>query len=367
MTGAEPQTLTKLVYNTGMNIESEQFLFACRGSFDSALTDNILFLTESNLHNLDRPKIAKKVYYLLVEGLQNITRHQGEDFEHNAYSGGYFIIQRKDEAYSITYGNAVSKETRGQLIERLEDIRSKESSELKEYYMDLLNNSGFSTKGGAGLGLVDMARKSSGKIHFDFVPKGKDFFYYLNLTIKIDDEQYSEDLGETYLKEAQECHEQMVRSEAIMLFKGLLNPENINHLGVQIDSALKSDVKAAGVSMVMNELLRNMAKHAYNRYNQAGKPGVFLLRKSSVGYQMVSGNFIIKEKQGGLEQSLSSVNRLTTNELQAFLEAQAEKSVENHANGLARLRSITGHSFEHEFIEQDNQPPFFILKIAVNH
>ena len=362
MTEPVMNSVNDLVYSTGRSIEQEQFLFSCRGSFNTGIIDNILFLTESNLLKLDSPKVSKKVYYLLVEGLQNITRHQHDEHNGDPYQGGFFIIQRREEAYSITYGNSVDAATRDLLADRLDGIRSKEADELKQHYMDLLNNSQISEKGGAGLGLVDMARKSSGKLYYDFVPKGNRYFYYLNLAIQIDKDLFTDDLGQTYIDEAIAYHKNMVDEDSILMFKGLLNPENIEYLTVQIDSALKSNQDSEGLSLVMNELLRNMAKHACNRFNQAGKPGVFMLRQSDEGYQMITGNFVHSHQLDIIERSLSSVNKLSTNEMNAFLEGQLAKG----GGGLMRLRKITGHSFEHHFIEAGEDTSFFILKIQVS-
>ena len=134
-----------LIHESGRSIDTNQFLFACRGNFNSSITDNILFLTEENLHELDSPKIAKKVYYLMVEGLQNITRHQKYNRDGSAYEGGLFIINRHVEAYSVTYGNWVAADVKKLLEERLSTISNKEHAELKEYYLEILNNSGFKT------------------------------------------------------------------------------------------------------------------------------------------------------------------------------------------------------------------------------
>ncbi len=122
-----------IVHTTGRKIDSEKFLFACRGSFNAELTDNILFLTENNLLEIDTPKVAKKVYYLMVEGLQNITRHQYQENHGSPFHGALFIINRKEQAYSITYGNWVNKDVKDRLKESLSSIVAKEPAELKEY------------------------------------------------------------------------------------------------------------------------------------------------------------------------------------------------------------------------------------------
>lgn len=366
MTETNTKLAFDLVHDVGRSIRTDRFLFACRGNFNSSITDNILFLTEGNLLGLDNPKIAKKVYYLMIEGLQNITRHQHYAQDGTAYEGGLFIINRHSEAYSITYGNWVASDVKEVLEERLGTISNKEQGELKEYYLEILNNSGFSTKGGAGLGLVDMARKSSGKLTYRFIPVNDGYFYYLNLCIAINKDQYEEQPIDVYLDHAIDIHQAMIKSEAQILFKGMLHEENVNHLSNQIDTTLSEDPDGAGLGLVMTELLRNVAKHAYNLFNQPGKPGVFMLQKVPSGYCMLSGNFIHEDKKDSLDQILKTINERTKEDIDAYLSESGTLDIKPQGKGLIKLRKISGHSIEHEIFVHDTSPPFFILQIQLS-
>lgn len=366
MTEATTKLAFDLVHETGKTVDTEQFMFACRGNFNASITDNILFLTEGNLLGLDNPKIAKKVYYLMVEGLQNITRHQFYEHSGSAYEGGLFIINRKPEAYSITYGNWVSADVRAMLEDKLSVIVNKDPAELKEYYLEILSNSSFSDKGGAGLGLVDMARKSSGRLIYHFEPVDDGFFYYLTLCIAIDKEQYNESMQQRYLDEAISAHNDMIKGSALILFKGLLNEDNVNHLSKHIDTTVDDDPDSRGMGIVMTELLRNVAKHAYNRFNQSGKPGVFLLQKVDTGFCMLSGNFIHEHKKNTVRRSVEAINMLTTDDLNIYLEDRVSLKAEQQGKGLLQLRKISGHSFEHAILEEAGYPPYFILQIQLS-
>ncbi|GAB5540064.1 MAG: hypothetical protein Salg2KO_21670 [Salibacteraceae bacterium] len=357
-----------LIHKSGKNIDTHQFLFACRGNFNSSITDNILFLTEENLLALDSPKIAKKVYYLMVEGLQNITRHQHYNHDGSAYEGGLFIINRHINAYSVTYGNWVASNIKEQLEERLSTISNKEHAELKEYYLEILNNTSFSDKGGAGLGLVDMARKSSGKLNYRFVPVNDGFFYYLNLSIAIDKNTFDELLGEQYLNAAVNIHENMIEIDSQILFKGLLNEENVNHLSKQIDTAVTDETNNDGLGLVMTELLRNVAKHAYNQFNQPGKPGVFMLQRIPEGYCMQSGNYIHDDTRSSVERVVERINALSMEEITALLEQERDPLADGKVigTGLMQLKQMSKHPIEHKIVIEDSHPPFFILQIQLS-
>ena len=56
--------------------------------------------------------------------------------------------------------------------------------DLRKYYREILDNNLISNKGGADLGMIDMARKSGEKLQYNFteVNESLSFFY---LTVKV--------------------------------------------------------------------------------------------------------------------------------------------------------------------------------------
>ena len=75
----------------------------------------------------------------------------------------------------------VTKLSLGQITNGINKL-SKE--ELKEYYKAVLNNGEMSMKGGGGLGMIDIARKTGEKLNFNFSPVD-DKFSFFSLNIKI--------------------------------------------------------------------------------------------------------------------------------------------------------------------------------------
>ena len=56
--------------------------------------------------------------------------------------------------------------------------------ELKDYYKQVLNNGEMSLKGGGGLGMIDIARKTGQKLHYNFQNiDNKVSFFSLNIKI----------------------------------------------------------------------------------------------------------------------------------------------------------------------------------------
>jgi hypothetical protein len=87
-----------------------------------------------------------------------------------------------NEYYKVSTGNFIRNEKVGALKERLEKIKSMDKEELKELYKFILNNQEFSKKGGGGLGLIDMAKRTNGRLEYKFVEYNKDYSFF-NLDI----------------------------------------------------------------------------------------------------------------------------------------------------------------------------------------
>jgi hypothetical protein len=65
-------------------------------------------------------------------------------------------------------GNPVRKKVIAGLKANLERINALDKDGLKDLYKQIIQGATLSEKGGAGLGFVDMARKSGEKLWFDF-------------------------------------------------------------------------------------------------------------------------------------------------------------------------------------------------------
>jgi hypothetical protein len=121
----------------------------------------------------------------MVECLQNIVKHgesyeSGDGYEYNAV----FMIGKKGEEYIIASGNPLYNDGIEGLRQRLDKVNSLDKDGLKQLYKDIIKNTSISEKGGAGLGFVDMARKSGKKLEYGFVEMDEErSFFSLKTTI----------------------------------------------------------------------------------------------------------------------------------------------------------------------------------------
>jgi len=175
------------IYDFFDKMERNNIMLSFKGDITSELLTSILQIIESKLDNIqEEPKIKKKVYNVLVECLQNLYHHLDdveEDMEADVKSA-IFMISKGDTQYNIVTGNFISNENIIILQKRLEEINELTKEELKEYYKTVLNNGEMSLKGGGGLGMIDIARKTGEKLDFNFLPINNNYSFF-SLKIKI--------------------------------------------------------------------------------------------------------------------------------------------------------------------------------------
>ncbi len=100
----------KLAYELFKDTQQDNLEYIYRGKFNTDITDNILSLAEESLRLSEQKlTIKKRVYFVMVEGLQNITRHQDITSIDFPVKPGLFVLQRKQNSYFITTGNLIEK------------------------------------------------------------------------------------------------------------------------------------------------------------------------------------------------------------------------------------------------------------------
>ena len=165
-----------------------EILLAYKGSITAELITNVLGVVETKLnHVIEKSSTKKKIYNILVESLQNLYHHVDDlpNYINNMdVHFGIFVIAKIDDDYKIRTGNFIKNDKINKLKERFEKIKSLDKDELKELYKFVLNNQMFSDKGGGGLGLIDIARRTNGQVDYDFTKYDDDYsFFRMNITI----------------------------------------------------------------------------------------------------------------------------------------------------------------------------------------
>jgi hypothetical protein len=362
-------------------MQRDNLNYIYRGLFTQSITDSILSLTETNLDKAgEDQKIKKRVFTIMVEGLQNITRHQevtGNDTIED--KNGIFIIQNKHEKYYITTGNPILKKNISTLTDQITKINSFDPEELKVYYKQVLNDNIISDKGGAGLGLIEMARKSGNKLMFEFVNLSENYsYFYLNTEIAQHEEDTKGsctlspgDFAET-MGTIKDIHHIINKENIVLIFNGIFNQESLLSLlsimeGQMFEHNLNFKKR---VFNIMVEMLQNIVKHGDNAKIYGQNPGIFFISQKDHMYRLNTGNYIPKNKTEDLAAKIDHVNSLTHKELNTFYEKslfnfQIDSSKESGL-GLIELRLKTKRKLVYEISPFDDEFSFFVLQTTVD-
>lgn len=114
------------------------------------------------LKNKDKKGTIKKMFGILIEGLQNIHLHGSVD--HEGIQKAFIIVLENQFEYKIVFGNIVDRSDRESIQTYIKNLNAQSNEEIKKLYLHILKNGYLSKKGGAGLGVVTMRLKSANKL-----------------------------------------------------------------------------------------------------------------------------------------------------------------------------------------------------------
>jgi len=233
----------------------------------------------------------------------------------------------------------------------------------------VLEDGAISDKGGAGLGLIEMARKSGNKLSFDFDEINAQLsYFYLHTAITQDAEEAEETID---LENIKALHKLVNDEEILLTFNGVLNQESLINLLSIIEGQVMSniDIKKK-VFNVMVEMLQNIVKHAAKRNDEiGGNPGIFFLSEKGGRYSLSTGNYVLNDKVEELREKLEHVNSLDEDELDLFyskrlLNFEIDNSKEAGL-GVIDLRLKSGNTLDFSFDEVNDDLSFFTLHIKL--
>lgn len=184
----DPKTAPYMDFITDFHssMRKHNLILVYEGEVTQEVTKAFTALAERNLESEDDGKVAKKVYHVMVECLQNIAKHADDgsaassnDLKKGLVKNGIFVVGRDEDTYFITSGNPIEKENVPALKEMLDHINSLDSDGIKTLYKEKIKASRLSATGGAGLGFIDMVKKTKNKLVYSFKETGDGNYFFL--------------------------------------------------------------------------------------------------------------------------------------------------------------------------------------------
>ncbi|MFC2176270.1 SiaB family protein kinase [Bacteroidota bacterium] len=162
-------------------IKQDRILFEFEGLIDKQiLLDTIAKIEEIlNAEGVDK-RTNKRLINMSIEALQNLQLHSLPIHESGYDILPTYYLTKTDTCINIIIGNLISKAEQPLLEDKLNKINSLNDEEVKFLYGVIMKQTvvKFSTKGGAGLGLIDMKKKSGNPLEFKFQDVADDASFF---------------------------------------------------------------------------------------------------------------------------------------------------------------------------------------------
>lgn len=294
------------IFSLYQKLVRDNFSLFYLGEFDDDLTEVLMRIQETSSDEGRSTK--KRMNYLIAECFQNIIRHSNDDQEEEQElnTSKFFMMRMIDRTHFLATANPIEKSNQSTLVQSLESLQNLTSTELKEIYLNALGSNKLSAKGGGGLGLIEMARKTKNPptYHFDELNENHSNFF---MQLKMHGEEGSE--IDIKLDETVGLYHEMRKENIVLLRKGDFSQESILPLFKLFESNLQlknEDLVFKKKSLyILIELLQNMNKHAVEI--EGSKEGVFIVSLKDSVYTMKTGNYIKKEDGIKLKNHLDSL------------------------------------------------------------
>lgn len=169
------------IYNMFKLMLDNRLIIIYQGMLDQDIIKSMVNMTEKKLIQSHADEgLRKKLFNIMVEGLQNICKHQLKTESYDYLP--FLMVGEGDGYYNMSTGNLIDKSKIAIVENKLNEINALNKDELKEFYKQARLKSVISEVGGAGLGFIDMARKSGNKLDYKFFDVNENHSFFILYT-----------------------------------------------------------------------------------------------------------------------------------------------------------------------------------------
>ena len=152
------------LYNQYLEIKDHKILVSFKGAISQEVLTEFGTMIKSSLSAETK---TQRVFAVFVELAQNIV-HYSAEFEQSVIGRagvGIIILTEKQNLFYLSSGNMVLNEKVEKIKAKCEKVNAMNKDELKAYYQELIRGERPKDDSrGAGLGIVDIARKCDSPI-----------------------------------------------------------------------------------------------------------------------------------------------------------------------------------------------------------
>jgi len=354
----------------------ERLMFVYRGAVTNQNSEALLMLLEKEMEQSDFGFVGRKRLFMFVlESLQNVTRH-GNSAISDLMS--LVVYSKLDRGYTVTTANVIDKDDEPELRKQLDLLNTLEASEIRKLYREKLSTTDISSRGGAGLGLIEMAKKTGNKLDYDFLELDEKTQYFV-LSKSVDASgtsinpggQYSEYSGNNIVT----LEKMMAENNIAMVWSGHLSSD----IEKQVLSFTETHMSEEDIEVkvrrkvfsIMVECLQNISKYnpGFEVEEKLGMP-IAMITSEEKGMRLTTGNLIKNSKVPKMKERLNTVNKYDKNGLKELyrisLAGEDLKAEKTGIMGLIDIARKSGHKLDFKFDEVNSEYSYYVLSVLVD-
>jgi hypothetical protein len=157
-------------------------------SYKGPIDEHILHAIGSHIESVlsHNPKAGKKIFKIFIELAQNISYYSAEKSIYKAskeIGSGMVLIGENEHSFTFVTGNLVKNDDIFSIIDKSEIINSLDREELREYKREQ-RKLPHGPKGGANIGLIQVALTSENPLDIEVTPIDDDHSFF-SIAVKV--------------------------------------------------------------------------------------------------------------------------------------------------------------------------------------
>ena len=353
----------------------ERLMFVYRGVVTNDNSVPLLMLLEKEMENSEFGFVGRKRLFMFVlESLQNVSRHSNQSQHANM---SMVVYSKTNSGYTVTTGNVLPTSGINDLKVKLDEVNKLETKEIRNVYRQMLSTAEFSSKGGAGLGLIEMAKKTGNKLDFDFVTIDDNYSYFI-LSKTVDSGGVGSHMGGNEQpfqgKDISQLEKLMAENNVYLIFSGHISPD----IGKEVLSFTETKMAEEDVESnlrkrvfkILVEILENVSKYSPGREPEEkfGMPIALLSMEDKV-YSLTTGNLVLNSEVDHLKEKIDIINsydRVGLKELfRKSLSGQTISTDSTGNMGLIDMARKSGSKLVYEFEKINDLYSYYTLTVKV--
>ena len=356
------------------DIYNDDLTLAYAGRFTDSMTDKIIGMAEIYIKSHQQiRKLRKRTSFLVAECFQNVVRHGEKDLDPSQISLGKesFLIRFVQNKCFIASENTLPNDEVDLLRKKLDEVNKYDREELKALYLRSLEDGSLSEKGGAGLGLIEMARKTGNKLHYSFMSLDDNrstFYLMLVLEQEIEGVSVSDYSGEMIQIEGMMTALHMANQ--FLLYHGNFSNDIISPVIEMIENNIDSQEGSLAMKIKLYhatiESMQNIC-HLSLQENEKNV-GTLSLGEEDQGFVINTQTAVDNTTKELLNQFLEELSSSSPEELEEKfknkLKDEFDSNFDSTVPGFAALSRI-GRSWNYSFEKREGMPEQFFYRVHI--